>query len=50
MSTISYDKRQKIVAQCLSEIEFSRQAKMPKFPPWHTNEDLYYNKKINVEV
>jgi len=50
MTTIPYATRQKIAAQALSEIDFARQAKQPKFPQWHKNEDLYYNKKINVEA
>lgn len=47
---VHYKTRDKISTQALAEIDFSRQAKEPKFPQWHKNEDLYYNKKINVEV
>ena len=47
---IPYEKRQKIATQALAEISFARQAKLPKIDGWHKNEDLYYNKKINMEV
>lgn len=50
MANIPYATRQKIATQALSEIDFARQNKAPKYPQWHKNEDLYYNKKINVEV
>lgn len=50
MANIPYATRQKIATQALSEIDFARQTKAPKYPQWHKNEDLYYNKKINVEV
>lgn len=50
MALIPYEKRQRIAKQALAEIDFARQAKMPKFTQWHKNEDLYYNKKIIVEI
>lgn len=41
------EKREKISAQCLAEIEFCRQKKQQKYNSWHRNEDLYYGRKIN---
>lgn len=40
--------RDKITNQCLEEITFARQAKQPKIPNWHKNEDLYYSKKALI--
>jgi hypothetical protein len=43
---LSYDLRQKIVAQALSEIQFARTYKQGKTKNWKVNEDLYYGRKI----
>ena len=47
--TISYDTRQKIVAQALNELQFARQYKQGKVGNWKINEDLYYGRKIKSE-
>lgn len=43
---LSYDLRQKIVAQALGEIQFARNFKQGKTKNWKVNEDLYYARKI----
>lgn len=41
--------RDAIAAQCISEIQFARDARKPKLINWHRNEDLYYsNKKVTA--
>lgn len=45
MPTISYDLRQKIVKQALTEIAFARTYKQGKVKNWKLNEDLYYGAK-----
>ena len=45
MITISYEKRQKIIDQALSEIEFAREYKQGKVKNWKINEDMYYSRK-----
>lgn len=47
--TISYDKRQEIIAQALKEIQFARTYKQGKVGNWKINEDLYYGRKIATE-
>lgn len=47
MPRINYQTRQKIVAQALEEISFSRQVKQGKISHWGTNEDLYNGDKPN---
>lgn len=42
---ISKTKRDKIVAQAIQELEFSRRYKQGKVANWQKNEDLYYGKK-----
>lgn len=46
MPSIKYDLRQKIIAQALQEIRFSREYKQGKVRNWKVNEDLYYSRKI----
>ena len=43
-TTIRKDVRDKIVAQALDEIQFSRTFKRGKIANWQLNEDLYYSK------
>jgi len=43
--SISYEKRQKIIAQALQEIVFAREYKQSKTKNWKTNEDMYYSRK-----
>lgn len=47
---ISYETRQRIVAQALQELEFARQYKQGKVSNWKTNEDLYYSRKVNQDT
>ncbi len=42
---IDYQKRQKIIAQALTEIRFARDFKQGKIKNWQINEDLYYGRK-----
>ncbi len=46
MPSIDYETRQKIIAQALEEIAFSREYKQGKVKNWKINEDLYYGRKI----
>lgn len=45
MTTVNYETRQKIIAQALQELQFSRMYKQGKVFNWKINEDLYYGKK-----
>lgn len=47
---ISYETRQKIIAQALQEIAFARQYKQGKVQNWKINEDLYYGRKYAAEA
>ena len=47
---ISYEKRQEIIEQALSEIQFAREYKQGKVRNWKTNEDMYYSRKRNAET
>lgn len=49
MPTVSYQKRQLIVAQAIREIQFARTYKQGKTKNWQTNEDLYYGKKLSTQ-
>lgn len=44
---ITKEKRDKIVAQALTEIQFARTYKQGIIWRWHKNEDLYYSKRYN---
>lgn len=46
---IRKEKRDKIVAQALDEIDFARKYKQGKVTNWQKNEDLYYGKKQTTE-
>lgn len=46
MAKISYNVRQKIVDQALTEILFARNYKQGKIQNWKINENLYYGRKI----
>lgn len=43
------EKRDKIVAQALHEIDFSRRHKEGKVSNWHLNENMYFGKKEKTE-
>ncbi len=46
---IDKEKRDKIVSQCLDEIQFARNARQQKLQGWWKNEDLYFSKKVKQE-
>lgn len=50
MAQISFDTRQKIIAQALLELQFARQYKQGKVTNWKINEDLYYSRKSKQET
>lgn len=50
MAKIPYEKRQKIIAQAITEIEFARTYKQGKVKNWKINEDLYYGRKMPAEA
>lgn len=45
---IKKDKRDKISAQCIEEINFARNSRKVRITNWHKNEDLYYSNKKPV--
>jgi len=45
---INYQKRQRIIAQALQEIEFARDYKQGKVKNWKINENLYYGRRKDV--
>lgn len=49
MPSISYETRQKIVAQALEEIQFAREYKQGKTRNWRLNEIMYYAQKNYID-
>lgn len=46
---IPFEKRQKIIAQALTELQFAREYKQGKVENWKINEDLYYSRKSSPQ-